>query len=231
LDVGGTIWPDQWPNGRAAAFDQRARLAEVFPQLPESAVSDLHDELEEAFAKIGTQAAQDTRATISGVLNRLGLVASAGPDSVRRAMCLPAQGRVELFEGAPRFLEVVRDAGLRCVVVSNAVVRDEKAYWQDFEILGIRDRIDAVVSSVDVNLRKPAPAIFEIAAERVGSRLEDCMVMGNSEWADIEPAAARGLFSIRVAIEEPPPRRTVADVVACSMSDAGDIVTSRPWLQ
>ena len=44
-------------------------------------------------------------------------------------------------------------------------------------------------------------------------------MVGNSEVNDIEPAVKLGMRSIRVAIEEPPPGRTCADVLATSLFD------------
>jgi len=42
-------------------------------------------------------------------------------------------------------------------------------------------------------------------------------MVGNSEVNDIEPAVNLGMRSIRVAIEEPPPGRTCANVLATSL--------------
>jgi len=49
-------------------------------------------------------------------------------------------------------------------------------------------------------------------------------MIGDSEANDIEPARARGMGAIRVAIASPPPTVTSADHVARSLSDVASIV-------
>jgi FMN phosphatase YigB (HAD superfamily) len=76
-----------------------------------------------------------------------------------------------------------------------------------------------VVCSTDTCWRKPHQYIFEIALEAVAALAEECVMMGNSEDNDVLPAAA---LTIRVAIEEPAPLRSRADVICPTLVDAAE---------
>ena len=143
--------------------------------------------------------------------------------ALRRAMCLPADGHVDLFPGARELLQTIRALGLRCIVVSNAFSRAGDDYWADFAALGVDHHIDAVVSSVDVGVRKPN-AIFELALAKGQLVPGECVVIGNSEHNEIEPAAALGIYAIRVAIEEPLPDFTKAHGLVSSLAEAATVV-------
>lgn len=230
LDVGGTLWPDRWPPTPSDAHDQCVRLARAVGSASPHRIRKLRSALSTAFDQVNRGLAQETDVVINRVLATLEPSSNVDASLVRRAMCLPAEGRVGLFPGATEFLAAVKESELRCVIVSNAVVRDEAAYRDDFAALGVLSYLDSVVSSVDAGVRKPSLDIFDIAAARVGCGLGDCIVMGNSEQLDIRPAASLGLFSVRVAIEEPPPSASDADVVACTLDEARTIITSNRWL-
>jgi FMN phosphatase YigB (HAD superfamily) len=75
------------------------------------------------------------------------------------------------------------------------------------------------VTSIETRLRKPNPRIFELALRTIECAADQVAVVGNSEVSDIEPAVKLGARSIRVAIEEPPPLQTSADVLATSLFD------------
>lgn len=69
---------------------------------------------------------------------------------------------------------------------------------------------------------------FLAAVEKAGCEPPSCVMVGNSERMDVEPALALGMRAIRVAIEEPLPERTAAHAVASSLTDAAAIL--RTWL-
>lgn len=225
VDVGGTLWPDRWP---IRPEDQRhcaRRLQASFPDLALDRATDLVLALEEASTALDGASEQVVDRYIGDTLRRRALPSSRRETAaVLSALCVPAHGRVELFAHAEEMLRVLREADLRCAVVSNTVWRGNAAYWGDFEALGIAPFIDAVVSSVDLGYRKPHPAVFEAGAAAVGVALPDCVVIGNSERLDVRPAKALGLRVVRVALEEPPPAVTEADHVACSLREAAKVV-------
>jgi putative hydrolase of the HAD superfamily len=87
-----------------------------------------------------------------------------------------------------------------------------------FETVGVSAYIDAIVTSVDCGVRKPHPKIFHEALKRLDAYPDGTILVGNSESLDIAPARALGMFTIRVAIEEPVPTSSAADAVVDSLS-------------
>ena len=51
-------------------------------------------------------------------------------------------------------------------------------------------------------------------------------MVGDSERNDIEPARALGMRTIRVAVEQPPPARSVADAVATDLAQVAATVAA-----
>jgi putative hydrolase of the HAD superfamily len=139
-------------------------------------------------------------------------------------MCIPARHRVSLFPDARELLATIKHEGLRCVVFSNTVWRRARSYWRDFEAFDVAHLVDAVVASVDLGVRKPHRAMFEASADAGGISLDRCVVIGNSERLDVEPARALGLRVLRVAIEEPVPHTSQADRTASSLHEAAEVL-------
>jgi putative hydrolase of the HAD superfamily len=79
-------------------------------------------------------------------------------------------------------------AGWRLGVVSNGNA--------DVVRLGIADRFETVVRSVDVGVGKPDPAIIEFALERFGVTPDEAVLVGDSEEADVKAARAAGIQSV-----------------------------------
>jgi HAD superfamily hydrolase (TIGR01549 family) len=103
--------------------------------------------------------------------------------------------------------------GLRCIVLSNVQVRGAAEYWRDFNDLDVAHLIDAIVTSLEVGFRKPHPAMFDAGVQRAGT----CVMIGDSEVKDIQPAVGLGMPAIRVAIEVPPPASSAAHAVVTSL--------------
>ena len=225
VDVGGTLWPDQWPSQPGDRAGRRDRLRAAFPGLSPDDAAAVVAALEQAGAALDGQMVQDAAGYVGGPLRRFGLGCRAREiAAVIAAMCIPAQAGVRLFPGARELLAVIRSLGLTCVAVSNTVWRDGAAYRRDFEAFGVADLLDAVVSSVDAGMRKPHRGIFEKAAAAAGARLDACIMIGDSEVSDIGPARSLGMRSLRVAIEEPPPLVSAADRVVGSLFEAADVL-------
>ena len=92
------------------------------------------------------------------------------------------------------------------------------------EEMGILDRMDAVVISHDVGLRKPRPEIFRVALEGLGAAPEETLHVGDRLEVDVEGAARVGITPVwitrRVADPQaalagysgPSPAHTIADL-------------------
>jgi len=136
---------------------------------------------------------------------------------VRRAMAIPIDPQFQPLPGAVELLATIRELGLRCVIASNTYWRDAESYWDDFTLLGMAPYIDAVVTSVDAGHLKPHPAVFELAVRAAGVPAEECVVIGNKEVNDVEPALALGMRAILVHPDDPPPATSKAHAVAADL--------------
>ncbi|MGH2820291.1 MAG: HAD family hydrolase [Actinomycetota bacterium] len=227
LDVGGTLWPDAWPPSPDGHY--HTRLARALPGLPASGYERLLVDMarrNEAEVLRGTT--QDTRALVERTLLEHSL--DGGPHvvaAVMEALDLPAEGLVELFPGARELLATIEDLGLMGALVSNTTWRGSHGYRRDLNDLGIDGCVDVVIASLDAGYRKPDERIFGAAVEACGVAPSTCVMVGNSERNDIAPAAALGMRTIRVAIEEPLPRQSRADAVAPSLYEVEDVL--RGW--
>jgi FMN phosphatase YigB (HAD superfamily) len=220
LDVGGTLWPDQFPPGSDLRLErlsaagltsrQAQRFLDAFTPLASVAESGIEQDL---------RALIRDSARLADLNHPLALSLSKDPEPLRRALCLPTFGRFDLFPGARELLALIGELGLRCVIVSNASVRTGDDYRADFAAFGISDHVEAFVSSVDLGVRKPDLRIFEAALGHVQCAPREAVVVGNSERNDILPATRFGARSIRVAIEEPPPPASAAELVVTSLYD------------
>lgn len=134
--------------------------------------------------------------------------------AVRKAMALPIDDRIRPLPGALELLVAIRSFGLRCVIASNTYWRDADGYWDDFRTLGMAPFIDAIVTSVDAGHLKPHRAVFDLAVQAARVPAERCVVIGNKEAHDIEPALALGMRTILVHPDDPAPAASRAHAVA-----------------
>jgi len=157
----------------------------------------------------------DADELVAGCLERQGLPADpAAISRIRRAMAIPIDERFQPLPGAGDLLRTIHELGLRTVIASNTYWRDADSYWEDFRLLGMAGDIDDIVTSVDAGHLKPHPAVFELAMRRAGASPEQCVVIGNREENDVEPALSLGMRAILVYPDDPTPKRTRADAVA-----------------
>jgi FMN phosphatase YigB (HAD superfamily) len=222
LDVGGTLWPDQL-SGRGSDEIMLARLATLLPGLaPAESLSALRTALQND----DQSPVQHTLAVLSDAIKALGAdYPDKDLDAVRRALCAPAVSGVALFPGAHELLETIHGLGLRCVVLSNVQVRGAAEYWRDFNDLDVAQLIDAIITSLDVGFRKPHRAMFDAGLQSAGCAAGECVMIGDSEVKDIQPAVGMGMYAVRVAIETPPPASSAAHAVVTTLAQAASILT------
>jgi HAD superfamily hydrolase (TIGR01509 family) len=222
VDVGGTLWPNSWPHREGDGEGRLARLRAAMPGLsPERAAALVHDiitssrDLNGGTTMVTELIRVDANVVISDCLEHHGVPPEpASVAAVRRAMALPIDDRIHPLPGALELLVAIRSFGLRCVIASNTYWRDAGGYWEDFEMLGMAPYIDAIVTSVDAGHLKPHRAVFELAVRAAGVPAERCVVIGNKEANDIEPALAMGMRTILVHPDDPAPPASRAHAVA-----------------
>lgn len=218
VDVGGTLWPENRTLPQDAEAQALARLRRALPGWESAALQKL---VRLSLPEFDAGPEQDTDGVICALAQAVGLSVDRGQATlIRRALCIPAAGNLQLFPGAADLLRSIRAAGYQVVVLSNAITRDSRQYFEDFRDQGIADYIDAVVTSIEVGYLKPHPAMFMAALAAAGALPGESAMIGNSEVNDIAPAKALGMFTLRVCIEEPLARSSAADAVVDSLEDA-----------
>lgn len=112
-------------------------------------------------------------------------------DIRRFADCLAAGQRVR-----PEMVALVGDLaanGVRVGVLTNNA-KEAKSWWTS-GVLPV-ESFTAVVDSSEVGMRKPDPAIFALAAERMGARADELLYFDDLE-ENVDGAAAAGLRAER----------------------------------
>ncbi|WP_380278664.1 HAD family hydrolase [Kitasatospora purpeofusca] len=111
-------------------------------------------------------------------------------------------GRTHLIPGVPEALAALRAAGWTIAVVTNGRADIQRA---KLARTGLLPAVDAVCVSEEAGVRKPDPAIFHLAAARLGRTLAptDWMV-GNNPATDLCGAHATGIRSIWITPTPPP---------------------------
>jgi HAD superfamily hydrolase (TIGR01662 family) len=138
---------------------------------------------------------------------------------------------VEPMPGAAAALERLRRHGVRIGVVSNQSGVG-KGFITAREVLRVNARVEELLGRIDVweicphdhadgcGCRKPRPGLVERAAERLGARPSDCVVIGDI-GRDVEAAAAAGARGILV-----PTSRTRMEEIARAREVAPDLGTA-----
>jgi putative hydrolase of the HAD superfamily len=135
----------------------------------------------------------DYPAAVGEVLAELGLRAPA--EVVRR--CVEAEYRSwaparHVHPQALALLDGVRAMGLRCAVVADTF-DPPGLYRSDLEAQGIAERVDAVVLSCEIGLRRPHPAVYAAVAAALGADPAEVMFVGDRLWEDVAGPAAAGM--------------------------------------
>jgi FMN phosphatase YigB (HAD superfamily) len=223
VDVGGTLWPNSWPIRRTDGEGRRRRVLAAMAGHDAIVIDRLVDDLLRS-SKPGDEARTVTTETamvvgaddlIAACLGRQGLVADTQTVSrIRRAMAIPVHDAFQPLPGALDLLRTIRELGLRTVIASNTYWRDADSYWDDFRTLGMAQFIDGIITSVDAGHLKPHPAVFEMAMRWADVAADRCVVIGNREENDVDPALALGMRAILVYPDDPAPKASRAHAVA-----------------
>jgi FMN phosphatase YigB (HAD superfamily) len=235
IDVGGTLWPNSWPFRETDGEGRMQRLGVALPHLSPEVLESLGRDLM-ASSRPGDEARGistenlisinlPAEILITNCLTRHGLACDDETiRRVRRAMALPVHDRMRPLPGALELLAAIHEIGMRTVIASNTYWRDADSYWEDFHLLGMAEHIDGVITSVDAGHLKPHPAVFEMAMRWAGAPAARCIVIGNREENDIEPALGLGMRAILVHPDDPKPASSRAHAVAPDLFECAKVL-------
>ena len=116
-----------------------------------------------------------------------------------------------LLPGALQMLKQLRRSGIKVCIASAS-----KNAPQVIERLNLAPYIDALVDGSAVSRSKPAPDLFLVAADQLGVRPEECVVVEDAA-AGIEAAIAAGMYSLGIGPSE---RVGDADLVRPNLANA-----------
>lgn len=123
---------------------------------------------------------------------------------------------LKVFPGAVDLVKACRAAGLLCAVASSA---DRIKVVANLRKIGLPpESWQAVVTAEDVERRKPDPALFLRAAERLGVPPAECAVVEDAVNG-IAAAKAAGMWCVAVASTFPPEFLSQADRVCNSIAE------------
>lgn len=86
-------------------------------------------------------------------------------------------------------LKGLRDNGIKTGLITNCYL-EEKKYIIKSELYGL---FDAVCMSCDVKLKKPDLRIYELCAEKLGVRADECLYVGDGGSHELEAAIKAGM--------------------------------------
>ena len=109
--------------------------------------------------------------------------------------------KLKLYEGAKETLEILRGAGKKVYLLSNA---QSDFTRPEIELLGLTDCFDGILISSEEGCRKPSPVFYRRLIERYGLSVENCLMMGNDMNTDIKGARAVGMDTLYIHTETSP---------------------------
>jgi HAD superfamily hydrolase (TIGR01509 family) len=127
------------------------------------------------------------------------------------------QGHLLPLPGVVRWLKLFNSRGFLQAVASSAPAENVEVVVDE---LGIRKYFDALVTPGDLP-GKPNPAVFLLAARRLGVLAQNCTVIEDS-IPGIEAACRAGMRCIAVQTTNPPEALTQADLVVETMEQLTD---------
>ncbi|HEY2787827.1 MAG TPA: HAD family hydrolase [Gaiellales bacterium] len=135
----------------------------------------------------------DYPAAVADMLTALGVAAPTG--LVRR--CIEAEYRAwaparHVHPDALALLDGVRDRGLRCALAANTFDPPE-LFRADLRGQGIAERVDMVVLSCELGVRKPHPAFYRAVATGLGADPAEMFFVGDRVSDDVLGPAAAGM--------------------------------------
>jgi putative hydrolase of the HAD superfamily len=103
----------------------------------------------------------------------------------------------EPLASAQALLDSLRSRGLKTGLVANSWPDPGRVLRRDAEAFGLAERLDVMVFSEDVEVRKPAPEIFRHACRDLDVDPVEAMFVGDNLQTDVQGAANVGMTTVQ----------------------------------
>jgi putative hydrolase of the HAD superfamily len=97
-------------------------------------------------------------------------------------------------EAGCRTLAELRARGYKLGLITNRT--NTERFYQLLDQMDMRSYFDLTLASGEVGIRKPEPGIFHTAMERLGTRADRSVYVGDNYWADVIGAERAGVIPI-----------------------------------
>ena len=130
---------------------------------------------------------------------------------------------IRLFEGSEEVLRELRAAGYKTALVTSRLRNSTRKGLAHF---GIEDLFDFVLTADDTKVFKPDPTPLYLTLEKLGSRPEEAMFIGDTVH-DIEAGLAAGVFTVLVdwSFALPPEKRAAVSTPDAVIGKMRDVLT------
>lgn len=125
------------------------------------------------------------------------------------------------FPHLTEMLDELRGMGVTLGIISNGFDAFQR---RNISGLGIRDHFDAILVSESERLRKPDPAIFMRALQRLDLSPEETMFVGDHPVNDVEASVRAGLLGVWK-------KNTVYTMPECSCLVLDDLMQIPAWVR
>jgi putative hydrolase of the HAD superfamily len=204
FDLDGTLI-DRDLTVSAVLARQVERFAQLIPATQASAFT-------RRVTALDAHGHRDKRAVYATIGAEFGFDAAAVADLVA-SFWAEYPGCCHLDAAAADTLAALRQRGKRLGIVTNGSTAIQQAA---IEALGVGAVVDTIVISEAEGMRKPDPAIFRLAATRLGVPVERCCFVGDHPEVDVLGAQRAGLQAFWKRTRYWPPPEPVPTIDAIS---------------
>lgn len=132
-------------------------------------------------------------------------------------------GKLKVLPGVNEFISLCRRKGLKLALATSADKRKMETNLNEIGLSG--DVFDVKINGLDVERKKPFPDIYILAAEKIGLKPEDCLVVEDAVNG-IEAGRKAGAKTLALTTSFDSSLFPDADWIAEDLSKAGEEVIS-----
>ena len=122
-----------------------------------------------------------------------GELTSAEADSLFEDYLKAYEANWNTFDDVSGVLRTLRSTGLILGIISNGNTAQQ---MKKLATTGLSEYFDIVLISEAIDVAKPDKRVFQIAANRAGCRIEQCIYVGDSLEVDFDGASAAGMCGV-----------------------------------